>query len=431
MNNRLTDHQIALTFQRALKLKGKVVGSDDTSVIFYDLSAIERRFRDIIRLFPRNALHAVAIKANPLLNILKMIRKWGGGAEVASFPELHIALKAGFPRNKIVFDSPAKTIRELRSALELGVRINVDSFQELDRIDKILTTRRSDSTIGIRINPQVGTGKIRATSVAGLYSKFGIPLHEYRAELKASFLRHEWLRGVHLHIGSQGCTIEQLVSGVGRVFEFVQEVNHALRISGDRRQIRIFDIGGGLPVSYVRGGTAPSIVEYKQAIGCRCPSLMGGEFKLITEFGRYVYANAGWVASRVEYVKESKSTRTAIVHVGADLLLRESYNPEDWHHEVLVLDEGGRIKSGRSSAKNIIGGPLCFAGDKISYRGILPEINAGDYVIVQDVGAYTLSMWSRYNSRQVPKVIGYRRNGAEFGVLKEKESVDDVLRFWS
>ena len=66
----------------------------------------------------------------------------------------------------------------------------------------------------------------------------------------------------------------------------------------------------------------------------------------MTEFGRYVHANSGWVASRVEYVKKNEGRNTAIIHVGADLLLRKCYRPSDWHHEIMVLDSTGNRKTG-------------------------------------------------------------------------------------
>ena len=69
--------------------------------------------------------------------------------------------------------------------------------------------------------------------------------------------------------------------------------------------------------------------EYRNALNARFPELFTGEFKLITEFGRYVYANSGWVASRVEYVKDGASIKTALIHVSADMFLRECYNPHD------------------------------------------------------------------------------------------------------
>jgi diaminopimelate decarboxylase len=120
-----------------------------------------------------------------------------------------------------------------------------------------------------------------------------------------------------------------------------------------------------------------------------------------------------------------------MLHVGADLFLRECYNPQDWPHEIIVADRAGRIKSGLDEQHYVLAGPLCFAGDVLAREIALPKIEAGDWVIIQDTGAYTLSMWSRYNSRQIPKVIGYYQDGATFEILKEREPLAEVLRFWA
>ena len=132
----------------------------------------------------------MAIKANPLLANLKFIKKLNVGVEAASLPELHLAIKAGFTGHKIVFDSPAKTEKEISFALKKGININADSFQELDIIKTLLKRYKTKSKIGVRVNPQVGTGDISETSVAGHYSKFGIPIKEYRNELRDYFMKH-------------------------------------------------------------------------------------------------------------------------------------------------------------------------------------------------------------------------------------------------
>ncbi|MGH9929082.1 MAG: hypothetical protein ACREA9_07630 [Pyrinomonadaceae bacterium] len=159
--------------------------------------------------------------------------------------------------------------------------------------------------------------------------------------------------------------------------------------------------------------------------------MFDGEFTLFTEFGRYVCANTGWVASRVEYVEKGLAIKTAMIHVGADLFLRECYNPQDWHHEISIVDPTGKLKTGADDLKYVIAGPLCFAGDIIAHGVQLPPIEAGDYVVIQDTGTYTLSMWSRYNSRQIPKVVGYYEDGVAFEIPKEREDVAAVLRFWA
>lgn len=420
---RIHPDEMSAVYTRALK--DKLIDPEDTAVIFHDLSRLEARIDELKEAFPKNSLHAVAIKANPTAEILKLISECGVGLEAASLPELVMAERAGVPAEKIVFDSPVKTNSELEYALKAGIHINADNFEELKRIARLSESIESKSNVGIRINPQVGTGRIASTSVAGEYSKFGIPIMTRREDLVKLFDRYEWLRGVHMHVGSQGCGTELLLNGIETIFDFARDVNR--RHNGKR--IDIFDIGGGLPAAYSDDDDVVTIAEYVRMIKARCPELMGGEYKLITEFGRHIHANAAWAASRVEFVKEEKDSTTLMIHVGADLLLRKCLNQDDWHHDMTLLNKDGAIKTG-DRKKYIVAGPLCFAGDIIEREALLPEAQEGDWLVVRDVGAYTLSTWSRLVSRPTPMIIGYRDRGDQFIVLKQRECLDDVLRFW-
>ncbi len=430
MFSNLTIQQISKTFISALS-KDKLSGLKDTSVVFYDLTFLKKRIEDLINLFPPNTLHAIAIKSNPLTSILKYIGKLNTGLEAASLPELYLALKTGISPDKIVFDSPVKTFEEIEFALSRGIHINADSLYELKRISTTLKKTNSKSSIGVRINPQVGTGTISATSVAGEYSKFGVPIKEYRSELLGAFLNYDWLTGVHLHIGSQGIDVELLEKGIGIVYDFVKEANEKLNKSGTSKRINIFDIGGGLPVSYQSGKKIIGMNKYKTILHSKYPEIFSGKFRLITEFGRYIFANTGWAASRVEYVKGSKEINTLMIHLGADMFLRKAYNPEVWHHEISVLDKNGNLKKDTVKKTYNIAGPLCFAGDFVAKKVELPEVNEGDFIIIHDTGAYTYGMWSRYNSRQMPKVLGYYNDGENFKLLKERETEADLFEFWS
>jgi len=421
----LSNKQVGKVLSCAFKKHGLIIQSD-TAVIFYDLSLIQKRITALKNLFPKQTIHSAAIKANPLSKILIFAAKKGFGAEAASLPELYLAHKAGFSKDKIVFDSPIKTVEELRYVLEAGMHINADSITELKRIAFLKRKLGSKSTIGVRINPQVGIGKIKMTSVAGEYSKFGVPIKEFRNELLECFQKYPWLTGVHLHIGSQGCDIKMLAEGCKIVYDFVIETNKILK----KNQIRIFDIGGGMPVSYKKNVIPPDMKNYVQLLKKNCPQLFTQHFKLITEFGRWIFANAGWAVSKVEYVKKTKSIDTIMIHLGADMFLRKIYNPNDWHHEINVLDYKGKLKIGKRK-KYCIAGPLCFAGDILEREILLPEVEEGDFIIIHNTGAYTSSMWSRYNSRQFPKVIGYEEFGRKFVLLKKRESLERIKNFWA
>ena len=402
-----------------------VIAGHDRAVIFHDLQRMRARLGELAEYFPAHGLHAVAIKANPVVEILKEAVAAGAGLEAASFEEVCIALAAGASPERIVFDSPAKTTEELAEALALGVIVNADNFDELERIDALLARTGSASLIGLRINPMVGAGSIGITSVADGGSKFGVDIDSERDAICASFERYPWLRGLHAHIGSQGCSIDLLVAGAQRLDELAREID---AICGEER-LAFVDIGGGLSTAYDDDDTAPDIEDYALALGETVPALFEGRRLLITEFGRALQAGCGFALSRVEYVKRLEGTPLAVIHLGADMLMRPVYLPGQWKHRFLVLDSDGHLKTGDASPWTIAG-PLCFAGDIVARETPLPPIEVGDFVVVRDIGAYTLSMWSRHCSRGMPKVLGFC-GADQVRVLRRSETPADVARFWS
>jgi diaminopimelate decarboxylase len=458
----LSSKGIAKAFAQALQ--SGLVRREDSAVIFYDLSFLEQRIHELKNLFPPDTLHGLAVKACPLSGIMKATKALGCGVEAASLGEVMLALKLGFDPGMIVYDSPVKTQEELEFALREGIHLNLDNFSELERVKERLVKseersaiseersaiseerlakseeRSAKSSIGIRINPQVGEGTILESSVAGEYSKFGVPLKFKRQELIDAFLEHDFLRGMHLHVGSQGCSLEMLVEGTGKLYDLMLEINGLSLAKKGFPQIRIFDIGGGLPVSYSRDQQPVSMKKYVSALRKRAPLLFPSDsgqspphpaVRLITEFGRWTYTNAGWTISRVEYVKHDPSVNTAMIHVGADLFLRECLNPRDWKHEYTVLDKEGRIRTGVSDNPWNLAGPLCFSGDILAKGVTLPSVEEGDYIVIHDTGSYTFSMWSRYNSRFAPRILGYHNGGKSFELIRERENIEDILRFWT
>lgn len=428
MKERITTDEITSVFKSSSALR--LLNGDDTSVLFYDLTYLKERIEEVKNAFPPDVIHSVAIKACPVVNILKQIKDCGIGLEAASLPEAFIAHKSGYAGEKIIFDSPAKTKEDIEYAISLNAHINADSLAELEIIDNLLAGKNCNATFGLRINPQVGTGKILISSVAGDYSKFGVPVKEFRKEIIEAYLKYNWLSGIHLHIGSQGCPIDLFLKGIGVIYKLALEIETLINEKKGKHQLKLFDIGGGLPVSYKKDDPAISMKEYARLIKTNFPLLSTELFRLITEFGRYYYANTAFAVSRIDNIKHQKGITTIVSHLGADFLLRRAYLPEFYHHDISIMTKDGEFKSGNEE-NCVIGGPLCFAGDVIAKEILLPKAEVGDYLVIHDVGAYTLSMWSRYNSRQMPKILGYFNDGEEFLLLKERESLDKVAQFWS
>ena len=401
------------------------VGVEMPSAVFYDLGEFRGAIGRIQTAFPATSLHAVAVKANPLSGLLREALRAGMGAECASLPELHHALRLGFPAERIFFDSPAKTPAELRFAADHGIYINADNLQEVVRLAELAGRTAMPVRAGIRVNPQTGAGDYAGTSTATATSKFGVPLRDDREALLAAFDRYSWLVGLHVHTGSQVCPLDLVVRGVAAIAELAREIE---RRTG--RPLEIMDIGGGLPADY--GADAPDtpFEDYAARLRREVPDL--ARYRLVTEFGRAVSAKAGWAASRVEYTKQSGGRHIAVIHLGADFMVRTAYAPEVWTHRVTLHEPGGAPKTGPAVCQDIAG-PLCFSGDLVAAARELPLAEPGDIVVIHDAGAYTLSMWSRYNSRQAPPVYAYeaaKDGGISLHLVKPAETVDNVLRFW-
>lgn len=396
----------------------------ERAAVFHHLGLMRARLAALEAAFPENTLHAVAIKANPVLEILREIVRAGAGLEAASIEEVRLALAADCPPERVVFDSPAKTVDEIKQALGWGVYLNADNLDELDRIAAARMACGSASRVGLRVNAMVGNGSIQQTSVSGADCRFGVPLLQDRHKIIAAFAVHDWLAGLHVHVGSQGCGLALLAEAVDRIAALRREI-----IAETGNGASHVDIGGGLPTVYRSGQTAPTPVDYRALVQHRSPDLFTSDVRLVTEFGRAIHANCGIAVSRVEYVKPA--SRTAVIHLGADFLLRPVYRSEDWSHEFFLLDRDGVPKRGPEIPVTLAG-PLCFAGDVLAREVPLPPVEEGDWIVVRDVGAYTLSMWSRHCSRGIPAVMGYDPDGAEpLRVLRPAESPADVVRFWS
>ncbi len=398
-------------------------GDHGSVALLHDLDHLDTTLDALTAAFPPDTLHAVAVKANPVAGILDRIAARGLGLECASSVELALAL-ARLPPERVVFDSPCKTIDDLRRALSAGVLLNADSLQELGRIAALPAALREHATIGLRVNPAVGAGSIAATSTAVKGSKFGVDLAADHDEVVARFAANPWLRALHCHVGSQGCTLELLVAGAAAIVQLAEEIEAA----GGR--IDVLDIGGGLSAAYGDGPEeGPTFAELAAALQAELPQLWSGRWRIATEYGRRVHAAAGVAVARVEATKRSGGRRIAVCHIGADLFVRPAYRPTQWRHRITVHDAQGRPKTGPRMPWDVVG-PLCFSGDRLAKGRQLPPIEPGDLIAVHDAGAYTFSMYSRYNSRRAPAVIGFEGQPARATVLKAREEEAEVMAFW-
>lgn len=417
--------------------------------LFYDLDAWEANLLDCKRVFGQGFYHTLALKSNGLTKMLARARELGFGTECASIGEVSHAQRLGFSGSEVVFDSPVKTAAEIRHALDTGVHINVDNLEELAVVAAVRATLPSSaSNVGLRVNPLVGAGTIHALSVSTRESKFGIPIDD-KESIFTAFQSYSWLNCVHVHVGSGNMGVRILTDGVRRAVEMALEVNAFL----GRDQVRILDMGGGMPVNYAseawHSPEIPSFREYAESLRREVPALFpgsaGSPFKqVITEFGQSMHAKAGWLASRIEYAKllPNGEGQVVLIHFGADLCLRQCYTSD--HPRRLQFYDGERLAPKEASEecpmeRVHVAGPLCFQGDQLTTKHgeAAPRLRRGDIVVMREAGSNTMSLFSRHCLRQVPAAYGYRTALRETGpevteweVLKPSEDLEACSRHW-
>ncbi|MGW3383215.1 diaminopimelate decarboxylase [Streptomyces albogriseolus] len=372
-------------------------------------------------------LHAFAVKASPLVPVLRLLREEGIGAEVASPGELALARAAGVEPGRTVLDSPAKTLAELREALELGIAVNADNPQELERIDALVAGTDVRSPLGIRVNPQVGGGSIEALSTATATSKFGVALRDEGARewVIQAYLDRPWLTRLHAHTGSQGIALTMMARGVAETYELAEEIN---RRAG-RRQVDTLDIGGGLPVNFASEESRPTYAEYARLLKETVPGLFDGRYGLVTEFGRSLLAKHGTVITRVEYAKSAGGRPVAVTHAGVQVATRTVYAPESWPLRIAAYDAKGLPKEGPAVVQDVAG-PACFAGDLLAQGQELPLLEQGDYAAALDTGAYYFAHHYAYNSLPRPAVLGYAQDasgGITFATVRPAQPIEEIV----
>ncbi|RSS63531.1 diaminopimelate decarboxylase [Streptomyces sp. WAC06273] len=403
-----------------------IVGLLDVAGIRESAAALRAAF-DAVTAPGTPVLHAFAVKATPLVPVVRLLHEEGIGAEVASPGELALARAAGVPPERTVLDSPAKTPEELREALALGIAVNADNPQELARIDALVAGGTSRSPLGVRVNPQVGGGSIEALSTATATSKFGVALRDEGARewVVRAYLDRPWLTRLHAHTGSQGIPLTLMAEGVAETYALAEEINER----AGRRQVDTLDIGGGLPVNFASDETTPTYAEYARVLREAVPGLFDGRYGLVTEFGRSLLAKHGTVVARVEYAKSAGGRPVAVTHAGVQVATRTVYAPGAWPLRIAAYDAKGLRKAGPDVVQDVAG-PACFAGDLLATGRALPLLEQGDYAAALDTGAYYFAHHYAYNSLARPGVYGFGADGSggvAFATVREAQSVAEIV----
>jgi len=432
LDSLLQESRMVDVLERVVELD--LLNDAQPSLDLFDIDYLNGRMDSLLTAFPEPFFHhAMAVKANPLRCVMKLALEHQLGAECASLQEAIHAIKIGFPAGRVVYDSPVKTETELRAAVDMGLHTNLDNEQEIKQVSEYLKSFSGPlPVIGLRINPVVGAGNIAMISTATKQSKFGVPLTEdTRDRILELFVSNPWLTGVHIHVGSQGVPMEKFVDGTVVLSGLLSELETACP-----GQIKTVDIGGGLSTSYTQDEEPENFKYslYRAQLQEKCPVLFSGKYQVVTEMGRSLFLKAGTSFTRVQTVKDWIPDQNPILltHLGTNQFPREAYLPQIWRHRFSLFDSQGKVKKAEEMMVDI-GGPMCFQGDYLAKEVSLPTPESGDILAIHDTGAYTMSMYCRFNNIRASPVYGFTRDAAgnvTFQCYKQRETVDECLSFW-
>lgn len=384
-----------------------------TPLYVYSAGGIREKIRALKRAFGSH-LHflAYAVKANSNIEILRLIKKEGCGAEVVSGGELHRALLAGIHPRKIIFTGVGKTDEEIEFAIRNGIFALVcESEEELFNLERIAGRLRKRARVMLRVNPDVDPGTHPYIATGLKNSKFGIPENRvislYERMKGMNFITP---LGIHFHIGSQITSPEPFLEAAKRVRDIW------LRLKNSGIALRFIDAGGGVGIDYRGEGNIMDAEKYGMALK---EGLSGADVKIIIEPGRFIVGDNGLLIGKVLYLKENGDKRFIVTDIGMNDLIRPSlYNA---YHRILPV----RKKDGKIGKFDVVG-PVCESGDFIARERELPEMERGEYIAVLDAGAYGFSMASNYNSRPRPAEVLV--SGREFRMVRKRERYKDIMR---
>src|SRR5262247_214025 len=342
----------------------------DTAIV----RAKARRFRAAM---PRVRPH-YAVKANPDRRVLKVLAQEGCGFEIASTAELDLLLSLGVNAAEVFYSNPVKSRDSIAYAAAKGVEWYViDSADEMRRVFEIKPDAKQYLRIG---TPNIG-------SDWPLSGKFGAGAADAREIIAAAAKQGVDLAGITFHVGSQCRNPENWRVALEKARALFDVMIKA------GLKPRLLNIGGGFPVRHVK--PIPSIEVIGQVVNEGLQAFPE-DVQVVAEPGRYIVSDAGYFVCRVLGTATRAGKRW--MHWDAGLF-----------GGVIESSEGlrYRIRTDRSGpdVQWTVGGPTCDSVDVVMRDELLPsDLQEGDFIYIQNAGAYTTAYASQFNGFPLPEV---------------------------
>lgn len=336
---------------------------------------------------------AYSYKTNPLSVITRMVRNYGGCAEVVSGTELGWALQDGFAPKKIVFNGPVKSKEELVLALENCVAIQLDSVEEAELLVSLSRQLRLTPRVIIRLSHRCAQG---------FFSRFGLNELDVQLVIKL-FVRNGFLiDGVHFHLGSNLNASQPYVEMLRVVFQLLNRQPNIFKAPP------IINIGSGFAAHTVGDGTKPlPAAQYARDVcdTVRKNKLDSRKLRIMIEPGRTIVEDCGHLVARVISRKRREDREILVLNVGTN----NARSINGWHHPISHIPQHRNVSKARRAFA--IAGCQCYESDLFTNRFVTSSsAQRGDLFVFSYVGGYDLTTANAWTRPGLP-IVGYGRRG--------------------
>ncbi len=389
-----------------------LVSKYDTPFYLYSNQNIIENYKSFYNNFKKiKPIICFSVKANSNLQILKILKSMGSGADVVSGGELLKALKAGIKPNKIVFSGVGKTEDELETAIRKNILlINVESENEAILINKISGKIGKKTSIGVRLNPDVSALTHKKISTGKAEDKFGLSKKNLiKFCLNIQKLKNLKLDAVSVHIGSQILSENPFK----KTLKVLEEIILRTKI-----RFKFVDLGGGFGITYKKSDKQIELNNYSNLVA---------KFKkkydcnIIFEPGRAIVGNSAILVAKIQYLKKGVNKSFAILNAGMNDFMRPALY--DAIHNILPLNKNGKKTNGVVEFV----GPICETTCKFIKYKKYQKIKQSDCVAIMDVGAYGASLSSNYNTK--PLIAELLVSKGKTKIIRRKQRLQDLINY--
>ena len=377
-------------------------------VYIYDAAKIASQYQRLTAAFSSIGDLRInyATKALSNVSILKLMRQLGSGLDTVSIQEVQLGLAAGFEPQAIIYTPNGVSLKEIETAAQMGVQINIDNLSLLEQFG----ARHPKTPVCIRINPHVMAGGNSNISVGHIDSKFGISIHQIPHLLRVVENTAMNINGIHMHTGSDILDIEVFLHAAEILFD---TANHF-------KNLEFLDFGSGFKVPYHENDIETNIEELGEKLSKRFKAFCkeyGSDLQLVFEPGKFLVSLAGHFVTQVNVVKQTTSRVFAQVDSGFNHLIRPMLYGS--HHHIENLSN----PNGKVRFYSVVG-YICET-DTFGTNRKITEITEGDLLVFRNCGAYCFSMASNYNSRYRPAEVLWYEGKAH--LIRKRETFDDIM----